>query len=531
MALLALRLRLDLRAVLGARGRLLGLVVALPAMAVASAVSSVVAFTVVGVVERARPDLLLPVLSALATVLGLLWALSPLLGGVALSEAHDLGRLLQYPVPLGSLVASSLAANLLQPLTLAQLPPLLALAFALSGPHPVFPLAAAGLLLALVLVVAVGQGVGLALHAISRSRRLHDRALFAGIGLGVLLSLVPWFLLGGHGGPIRRTIGALIAHDLFALSPFAWGVRAAVHAGHGEGVAFLGWSGAAVLALATAVGATAGLARRMYHGDLDLGEAGTGSAAPARLWLPGRIGALVDKDLRVVWRDPRLKALVVTSVLGPSVLLLFAWQGTGGGEGLGPGVLLLLASFMGLATLGSNAFALERRGVQLLFGFPVERFRILVAKNLGAILLRVPGLVVVASATALLASPVYVPAVAILVLLTQLLAAAADNYLSILHPVPVPGPGRNPNAPVAGTRGLSAAAVAAAAMLGALVLSGPFAFLAWLPHLLGERWLWTLTLPLALAGAVAVYGMLTAGAAALLMRREPDLIARSLGEE
>jgi hypothetical protein len=213
------------------------------------------------------------------------------------------------------------------------------------------------------------------------------------------------------------------------------------------------------------------------------------------------------------------------------VLLLIVWQGSGGGGGMSPGLLLLLASFSGLSALGSNAFTLERRGLQLLFGFPVERFRILVAKNVGQALLRLPGLIVIAAATALLAPLVYVLAAVVLVLLTQLLAAATDNYLSILYPVAVPGPGRNPNAPAAGTRGLGAAAVATAAMLVALALSSPFAFLAWLPHLLGERWLWALTLPLALAGAVAVYGMLTAGAAALLARREPDLIARVLGEE
>jgi hypothetical protein len=69
------------------------------------------------------------------------------------------------------------------------------------------------------------------------------------------------------------------------------------------------------------------------------------------------------------------------------------------------------------------------------------------------------------------------------------------------------------------------------AMAGALALSSPFAFLAWLPHLLGDHRLWVLTLPLALAGAVGLYGLLTAGASALLTRREPDLLARVLGEE
>jgi hypothetical protein len=69
------------------------------------------------------------------------------------------------------------------------------------------------------------------------------------------------------------------------------------------------------------------------------------------------------------------------------------------------------------------------------------------------------------------------------------------------------------------------------AMVATLLASVPFAFLAWLPHLLDAPWLWTLTLPLALAGAVAVHFMATSGAARLLERREPELVARMAGED
>ncbi len=206
--------------------------------------------------------------------------------------------------------------------------------------------------------------------------------------------------------------------------------------------------------------------------------------------LPGAVGALVEKDLRVAWRDPRLKALVFTGVIGPLVLLLVLWQGSAGT--LGPGVLLAVAAFSGLGVLGANAFALERQGLGLLFGFPVDRFLVLVAKNLGVIALRLPALLAVSLATLLIAGPAFVPAVATVVLLTQVLAAAADNYLSILFPVPVAAAGRDPNAPVSGTRGLGAAAMVFVAMLATLLASAPFVFLAWLPHLLGERWLWGL---------------------------------------
>jgi hypothetical protein len=61
-------------------------------------------------------------------------------------------------------------------------------------------------------------------------------------------------------------------------------------------------------------------------------------------------------------------------------------------------------------------------------------------------------------------------------------------------------------------------------------VASPFVFLAWLPMLLERPFLWLFSLPLALAGAAAVYAMLVAGAARLLERREPDLLQRVLGE-
>ena len=36
--------------------------------------------------------------------------------------------------------------------------------------------------------------------------------------------------------------------------------------------------------------------------------------APARMMLPGALGALLEKDLRVAWRDPALKATVLMSM-------------------------------------------------------------------------------------------------------------------------------------------------------------------------------------------------------------------------
>jgi hypothetical protein len=130
-----------------------------------------------------------------------------------------------------------------------------------------------------------------------------------------------------------------------------------------------------------------------------------------------------------------------------------------------------------------------------------------------------------------IAGPVVALAVATVVLLTQVLGSAADSYLQILAPIAVPAAGRDPSAPVSGSRGLGAAALGLVAMTGTLALAAPFAFLAWLPQLVGRPWLHAVSLPLALAGACAVYFMAASGAARLLVRREPELVARLRGEE
>jgi hypothetical protein len=164
----------------------------------------------------------------------------------------------------------------------------LALAVALGGPR--WPLACFGLALGLLLMLAAGQTAGIVLHAVSRNRRVHDRVLFAGIGLGVLLSLSPVLVLGGGGSAARRLLLALLERDVFVLSPFAWSARAAVHAGRGELLAFLGWSAAVAVAFASAVGISAAIAHRLYRGELDTGVVSAAATSRARMrrarWAP-----------------------------------------------------------------------------------------------------------------------------------------------------------------------------------------------------------------------------------------------------
>jgi len=147
--------------------------------------------------------------------------------------------------------------------------------------------------------------------------------------------------------------------------------------------------------------------------------------------------------------------------------------------------------------IAQEILGLERRGISLLLGFPIERWRILLGKNLGALVLRAPGLLVLLVAGMFLAPLPLLPAAATITVVTLLLSAGVDNFPSILFPTTMPPPGRNPYAgAAAGTRGLGGALLGLLLMAAALLVSSPFVFLAWLPLLLERPWLWAVSLPL-----------------------------------
>jgi ABC-2 type transport system permease protein len=528
IALVVLRLKVEARGLSRTRERAMGFLLMVPGLLMFAGAGSFVMFFGVRGLSGAAPEALLPGLSAAATLVGLFWALSPLLSGVAFSEAHDMSRLLHFPIPLRTLAASSLLANIAQPMALCALPILAALALALAGAGARFPAAMLGAASTFVFILAAAQVVGLVLHGLARRRRFRDLALFLGLGLGFALSLGPVLLLSSGARPVRALARALVQTPLLALSPFAWGVRAAVHAGRGEWLAFAVNAGAEALAVVAAVAVAALLLQRIYRGEVDLGQPGHGAGYAARMWTSGALGALLEKDLRMTWRDPALKATLFMGLVGPLLFLVFLSRARGGAGTS----FLMLATFVGISAFGSNAFGLERRGIMLLLGFPVERWRILAGKNLGAILLRLPGVAVLLVAGAILAPLALLPAGATIAAVTLLLAAGADNFPSILFPTAVPGAGRNPyGGAAAGSRGLGGVLLGLVLLTAALVLSAPFVFLAWLPLLLERAWLWAITLPLALAGAASVYAMLVTAASRLLERREPELIERILGEE
>jgi hypothetical protein len=471
--------------------------------------------------ERA-PELVLPVVSVAITTSGVFYVLSPLLTGLALIEVHDASRLLHFPISYRTLALSSFLSNVFQPTVLSAIPVAVAGALGIARVGWALPLALAGALLGLAFLLAAAQAVGLLLQGLARQRRWHDVAVTLAIGLGFATSLIPLLVLGR--APMLGRVARLLAeYDVFRFSPFAWGARAAVHASRGDLPLFGLYAGAQLVAILGAMALSSVLLARMSRGELVATEKSDRSR-PARMVLPGAVGALIEKDLRTGLRDPARRAALVMSLLSPLVFLLILGRSSGP-RSAAP--VLMVSLLVGLSPFGSNAFAFERRGVSLLMGFPVARAWILVGKNLATLAFRLPGLAVLLAMGFLVAPTHVLPSAFTVAFVTMILAVGVDNFVSILAPTPAPPPGGDPYAGMSGSRGLGAAAIGAMGLALVMVLSAPFAFLAWLPLLLRTPVAFA-ALPLAVVGALGAYTMLVISAERLLSSREPELLERVL---
>ena len=289
---------------------------------------------------------------------------------------------------------------------------------------------------------------------------------------------------------------AAVSSDVFAISPFAWGARAAVYGGRGQLGPFLAWLSLQWVAIGAAIAVSVTLIKRIYQGELKLGVSAARAATRARMWLPGATGALLEKDLRVAWRDPALKATLFMELAGPLVFYVIASK-TGAFSRSGIS-LLVLATYVGMATFGSERVrdGAARRGPAA--GLPASPAGGSCWAEPGRDAVRIPALIALTIAGALLA-PRFLPAGLTIALSAMMVAAGADNYVSILFPVAAPEPGRSPHAAgSAGGRGLATALLCTALLVGAMLLASPFVLLAWLPVWAGELTWWWIALPLSL---------------------------------
>jgi ABC-2 type transport system permease protein len=356
-------------------------------------------------------------------------------------ESFDLRRLLVYPVPPAQAYSYELAASLLgDPFALFWSIILLGafLGAAVARPGAWLLILAAIYLLFAAGVISLVSLLQEVLARVLRGRRVRVLGV-AAIYVG-LVSLLAW---GGSAGNLAllRSWKALATLRWIAYPP-ALAAEAVADLYAGRTLHALAW--AAGLAASSAV--TAGLAYRLAISDALAGAEGgaaSGAAGGAGWRLPGRVGPLLEKELKVLLRHPLVAVLVLVV---PTIAGVVGWRAipripAEAGDVVRALPLFGLALYAQLVTQAFwlNAFGWDRGGARLWFLMPLDLADVLRAKNGAASLL---SLVIFAASTAALLAAGGVPPVWSLCAALALHLGigpwyrTAGNLVSILNPAP-----------------------------------------------------------------------------------------------
>ncbi|HEX8727028.1 MAG TPA: hypothetical protein VF739_00305, partial [Ktedonobacterales bacterium] len=283
----------------------------------------------------------------------------------------------------------------------------------------------------------------------------------------------------------------------------------------------------------------AGVAVAGGNGGVAVDGAPAGAGSRRSGWGPfsGPALAIADKDRRYFWRDPQIKAsLVSTLVLLIFVLLPSIFGGrrmelTSPDGGLGIPIapwqvfIAPLPSLLITLNLAQNAFGLEREGLQTLFLFPVRPLDILRGKNLavGIVAGSVSVLMTVLVA-ALGGAWSNVPMALGYAVAAILVLLGCGNLISVFIPMRVRRMRMGQGNFAASGNGCLRTLLMGFATMATYALLAPVAVALLLPLILSHpEWL-VITLPASVLYAVIFYEVVTRIAASQLLKRAPDIL-------
>lgn len=496
-------------------------------------------------------------------VLYIVWAVLPALQ-YSVNEGLDVSKLHTYPITRAERMVSLTISTLFDPATIIILS---IFAAVIVGWHAsvaatVITLLALGLLY--IHVVGASQFTLAVLVGLLRSRRYRDLSIIIFALMSVACSLSGQFAttLLRHIDGIQF-LGRLHLGHYLQWAPPGMAARAIIAANTGDTLGALPWM-AALIALTPLLfgvwawvldrgvttpegGSSAVRKRRRAPATAREPRAALGAALGVSLYgsdaeasaqarphlISPVIAAIAVKDLRYFWRDPQIKASLLSSLV--LLFVVFApdlthRDGSSAGyfaqhlAGLQP-LLAPLPALLIVLTLSLNAFGLERQGLQSLFLTPARPIDVLWGKNLAVGLVAFTAqLVLIAAVCAVTGDWNSMPLAIIEGGSATLALLGAGNVTSVLAPLRVRQLRMGSNN-ISSENGCLRSVISLGALWGTLFLLAPVFVLLLLPALLEHRQWYIFAAPLALFYGLSLYQLATMIIAPRLLNRAPEILA------
>ena len=559
--LLWLRWKLTLRGYTRSWQRIVGLVVSILFIVPASVV---VAFGTVYAYTNLSTAAATQILFGVLALLYLGWAALPLLQ-YTLNEGLDVTKLQIYPLTRGEQMVSLVLATFFDFTTII----IIILYVGVFLGWRASPLAAVITVVALVAAyihtIGFSQLILAALMSLLRTRRFRDLTVIIFALFGSVCSLGSQVVTRSLIINDPTSIARLELATYLRWTPPGMSAQAIVLANSGNIllalpwllgslalVPVLLWIWAVVLerGITSAESAGSDTRRRVRRPRLAPSGATTSSgnvahtvpgAQPARRgWRPISPVALAitQKDARYLWRDPQLKAALLSTLLVTIFLLVprfYAGTEAASTSRLNNGpesiFLSIFPALLVILTFSLNSLGMDRAGLQMLFLFPVRPLDILFGKNLFIGSLSFVILVALTCARAVLGSGWdYVPLAIAVGTAAIFVMLACGNVTSVISPFRMRQMRTGDTSTIAQENGCLRSVIAITTLSVTAILLIPVAVAVIIPFGI-ERPQWLIyTVPVALIYGISLYQFATRLIAPVLLKRGPEILAATTRE-
>ncbi|HCP74794.1 MAG TPA: hypothetical protein DIU08_09140, partial [Ktedonobacter sp.] len=242
-----------------------------------------------------------------------------------------------------------------------------------------------------------------------------------------------------------------------------------------------------------------------------------------------QIFAITNKEWKYFWRDPQLKATLLSSLYIIIIFLVGPFLNAGGSINR-LGVLIYtapLAVFFSVFTLSYNTLGMERQSLTTLFLFPIEPRRILLGKNLAVTIIGIVELFVLVLTSAAFTHSWQLALPVLAVGLAGIgVVIGCGNFSSVFLPQRMRQMQRGFQATgsSAGNAGCLRGVMSLLMMGVTLVVLAPVVAALFLPLFYHVLWVWVFSIPAALLFGIGFHQLVTWLVASRMLDRTPEIL-------